>query len=67
MAYESQRTAGVSSRTPVATPPVDTANSSARMPDVPDGPRRGLFRTRHMLYGLCIILLGIGVPYGWQL
>jgi membrane fusion protein (multidrug efflux system) len=20
-----------------------------------------------MLYGLCIVLLGIGVPYGWQL
>jgi membrane fusion protein, multidrug efflux system len=67
MAYASERAEGVSSSTPVATPPVDPADFSPRMPDVPDGPRRGLFRPRHMLYGLCLILLGIGVPYGWRL
>jgi multidrug resistance efflux pump len=37
------------------------------MHDVSDGQRRRLFQTRYMLYGLCIVLLGIGVPYGWQL
>src|SRR5712691_1018073 len=67
MAYESQRAEELSSSTPVATPPVDTAAPSARMHDVPDGQRRRLFRTRYMLYGLCIVLLGIGIPYGWQL
>jgi len=67
MAYEPQRAEGPSNGTPVATPPVGTADTSARMHDVSDGPRHGPFRTRYALYGLLVVLLGLGAPYGWQL
>ncbi len=67
MAYESQRTEEASSSTPVVTPPVGTADPSARIHPVAGGQRRRLFRIWYVLYGLCIVLLGIGIPYGWQL
>ncbi len=67
MAYESQRVEGPSNGTPVATPPVGTADTSAHRHDVSDGQRRGPFRTRYVLYALLVILLGVSAPYGWQL
>jgi len=67
MAYTSQKAAGPSSGPPVATPPVGPANLAARRHHVPDGQRRRRFRPRYLLYGLCVVLLGLGTPYGWQL
>ena len=67
MAQESHRADGPSSGTPVALPSVDPTDASASMHEVSGEQRRKLFRTRHVLYGLLVVLLGISTPYGWQL
>src|SRR5262245_49008085 len=67
MAHESHRADGPSSGTPVALPSVDPPEASVSMHEVSGKQRRKLFRTRHVLYGLLVVLLGIITPYGWQL
>ena len=67
MAHESQRMEGPASGTPVAAPPVDSADTSASMPGVSGRERRKPWCTRYVLYGLLVVLLGIATPYGWQL
>ena len=67
MAYESQRAEGPSSGTPVATPPVNSSDTSTQMHEVSEGQRRRPFPTRYVLYGLLVVLLGLSTPYGWQL
>ena len=67
MAHESHRADGPSSGTPVALPSVDPPDASVGMHEVSGKQRRKLFRTRHVLYGLLVVLLGISTPYGWQL
>src|SRR5919198_3786270 len=66
MAPEFQRTESVSRGTPVGAPPEDTADIAADMPRVSEAPRRTPF-LRYALYGLLVVLLGLGVPYGWHL
>ena len=67
MAYESQMADGPLSGTPVALPAVGPADASANMHEVSGRQRRKPFRTRYVLYGLLVVLLGIATPYGWQL
>src|SRR5712691_4819715 len=67
MAHESHRADGPSSGTPVALPSVDSTDASASMHEVSGAQRRKPFRTRHVLYGLLVVLLGMSTPYGWQL
>src|SRR5438067_5042530 len=67
MAYESQRMESSMSGTPVATPPGNSADTSASIAGISGRARRMPFRTRHVLYGLLVVLLGIATPYGWQL
>ena len=66
MAPEFQRTESVSRGTPVGAPPEDTADIAAEMPRVSEAPRRTPF-LRYALYGLLVVLLGMGAPYGWHL
>src|ERR687884_1764951 len=66
MAPEFQRTESVSRGTPVGAPPEDTADIAAEMPRVSEAPRRTLF-LRYALYGLLVVLLGMGAPYGLHL
>ncbi len=67
MARESHRADGPSSGTPVALSSVDPTDASASMHEVSGAQRRKPLRTRHVLYGLLVVLLGISTPYGWQL
>src|SRR5262249_61124993 len=47
-------------------PPEEAIDISATMPGVPEAQRRTPF-LRYALYGLLVLLLGIGAPYGWRL
>src|SRR5262249_51528678 len=67
MLHESQRAAGPARGTPVVTPPVEPTTTSASIPQVSDVQRRRWWRPRYVLYGLLVVLLGIGASYGWQL
>jgi len=66
MAHESQRVEVSSRATPVVSPPEEAVDISATMPGVPEARRRTPF-LRYALYGLLVLLLGIGAPYGWHL
>jgi hypothetical protein len=66
MAHEFQRAEGASRGTPVVAPPEEAAEIAAEMPAVPEAPRRTPF-LRYALYGLLVVLLGMGAPYGWHL
>ena len=66
MAHESQRAEGSSRATPVVSPPEEAADISATMPGVPEARSRTPF-LRYALYGLLVLLLGLGAPYGWHL
>src|SRR5215468_5121189 len=66
MAHESQRVEVSSRATQVASPPEEAADISVTMPGVPEAQRRTPF-LRYALYGLLVLLLGIGAPYGWHL
>src|SRR5215468_11353292 len=66
MAHESQRVEVSSRATQVASPPEEAADISVTMPGVPEAQRRTPF-LRYALYGLLVLLLGIGAPYGWRL
>src|SRR4029453_4349581 len=64
MAHESQR-AGGASRGPRGAPPrEDAADIAAYRPGVSEVQRRTPF-LRYALYGLLVVLLGMGAPYGW--
>ena len=67
MAHESHRAEGPPRGTPVATPLGESTETSASRPEVSGAQRRRPLRPRHVLYGLLVVLLGIGAPYGWQL
>src|SRR5919198_3700542 len=66
MAPEFQRTESVSRGTPVVSPSADAADISTDMPDVSAAQRRTPF-LRYALYGLLVVLLGMGTLYGWHL
>jgi membrane fusion protein, multidrug efflux system len=66
MAHESQRAEGASRGTPVVAPPEDAADIAADRPGVSEVQRRTPF-LRYALYGLLVVLLGMGAPYGWHL
>ena len=67
MAHESRRADGPSSGTPIAIPSLGSTDATASMHEVAGRQRRKLFRPRYVLYGLLIVLLGVSIPYGWQL
>jgi len=66
MAHEFQRAEGASRGTPVVPPPVEAADTFDAMPGVSEAQRRTL-TLRYALYGLLVVLLGMGAPYGWHL
>src|SRR5919205_51496 len=67
MAPKEQRAEGVSRGTPVAEPSVGTVDTTASLPDVSGRARRTPWRTRYVLAGLLVVLLGMLTPYGWHL
>ena len=62
MAHEFQRADGSSRGTPVASPPEEAADLAAAMPGVPEAQRqRRTLSLRYALYGLLVLLLGLGL------
>ena len=67
MAHEVQRVEGSSRGTPVAAPLVGSADTSASRPAMAGRARGKPWRTRYVLSGLLIVLLGMTTPSGWHL
>src|SRR5207249_3618516 len=66
MAHEFQSAESSSRGTPVASPSEDAADISADMPGVSEAQGRTV-SLRYALYGLLVVQLGMGAPYGWHL